>query len=69
LARVYKPLFGGSSHNGICIEIVVIKRCYMAVIQSQLEPDQRTFLRGKKRGQTGTFRLNLPGTAKYKGKK
>jgi alpha-glucosidase len=28
----------------------------MAVIQSQLEPDQRTFLRGKKRGQTGTFR-------------
>ena len=28
----------------------------MAVIQPQLAPDQRTFLRGKKRGQTGTFR-------------
>jgi len=41
----------------------------MAVIQSQLAPDQRTFLRGKKRWQTGTFRLNLPGTAKHKGKK
>jgi len=41
----------------------------MAAVQSQLEPDQRTFLRGKKRWQTGTFRLNLPDTAKHKGKK